>query len=82
MNQKNIVLFPAFVESVENKIEISKRDLVFLVSKFLDDLIDKDILKISRDCVLDTPYAFYKILLHENLIEHNGFIDKKMEMLS
>ncbi len=82
MNKGKVALFPAFVNCVERDVEISRRDLSFLVSNILDDLIDKNVLEISRECNSDTVYAFYKILKHEDLVKHNAFIEKKMKMLN
>lgn len=82
--EKVLILFPAFVDYAGGfrNGHISKRDLVFLVSKVLDNLIDKNVLEISREKEKDNGYAFYKILRHENLVEHNSLIEKKMKLLS
>lgn len=76
-------LFPFFVNSVEGKSIVMKRDLVILVSSVLDDLICKGILEISRDCSSEgSVYAFYRVKSKEGLPVNNGFLDKKFKLLN
>ncbi len=88
LNRGKISLFPAFVNLVEDKLSISRRDLVVLVSDVLDELCSKkikneNILEITQNSSSEgSGYAFYKILPHENLVKHNAFIEKKMKMLN
>jgi hypothetical protein len=82
-NSGRTALFPAFANSIENKNDLLRRDLVVLVSDILDDLINKGILEISRDCSSEgSVYSFYKINSHEDLVENNDCIKKKMKILS
>lgn len=81
-----------FYYSVDKFDKIPKRDLVFLASSILDKLVEENVLTIVSDpekkqkkkdnVCRDTPYAFYKILPHKDLVKHKGFFEKKMKMLN
>jgi hypothetical protein len=75
-------LFPAFMnlwpEPAINskKKQISKKNLAILTSNILDELINKEILKIVNKNA-PSVYAFYKIFPHDYLIDYRTFVDKK-----
>lgn len=72
------VLFPVFMElwPESDKLSISRKDLASLTSNILNELIDKGVLCINGK-KSDNVYAFYKILPHKDLINYEGFINKK-----
>lgn len=88
-NKKFLSTF--FYHSSDKFDKIPKRDLVFLASNVLNNLVEEKVLKVvpnhngqenQKGNCRDTPYAFYKILLHRNLIEHNGFFEQRKERLN
>jgi hypothetical protein len=74
------IMIPAFINLwPEGKKEIKgipKRDLVVITSNILHDLVDKQVLEVihKKD---PCAYAFYRVLPHEFLLDHNNFIDKQ-----
>jgi hypothetical protein len=88
INSKN--LFPLFVnlwpENGEKVPDLQKRDLVNLTSEIIGELIDKNILRvINKNGTPHTEnqsvYAFYKVLPHDYLLNHNKFVDKGRELM-
>jgi hypothetical protein len=70
------VLFPAFMELLPDGISISRKDLAVITSDILNELIDKRVLGINGR-KSNNPYAFYKVLPHEPLMDYLGFVNKK-----
>jgi len=73
----------------QDKFNIPKRDLVFLASNILNNLSEEDILNVIKPPLCeethycrDSPYAFYKVKPHENLVKQDSFIKKKMKILN
>lgn len=76
------VLFSLFTNLWHEEKFIIKKDLVGITEKIVNNLIKEGVLiEIRKSEELDSPYGYYEILSHKDLIKNNGYIKKKMKML-
>jgi hypothetical protein len=76
-------LFSVFLNLWDEKKPFSKKNLIGLTEKIINDLIKQEILtEIEKPEELESPYGYYEILRHEDLIEKNGYIRKKLKYLN
>ena len=54
-----------------------------LTEKIINNLLKKGILiEIEKSERLESPYGYYEIKPHDDLVKNNGYMKKKMKMLS
>ena len=76
-------LFYAFMNLWHENEPITHRDLMSLTERILKELLKKNILvEIQKPEELQTPFPYYKINPHEDLIQKDNFVRKRMELLS
>ncbi|MEK6833586.1 MAG: hypothetical protein AABY32_06085 [Nanoarchaeota archaeon] len=83
---KNIgekALFSVFTNLWPEEKFIIKKDLMGLTEKIINNLLKKGILiEIEKSERLESPYGYYEIKPHDDLVKNNGYMKKKMKMLS
>lgn len=76
-------LFSLFINLWNEEKFIIKKDLIGITEKIINDLIKEGVLiEIEKPEELESPYGYYEIKPHSDLVKNNGYIRKKMKMLS
>ncbi len=75
-------LFSLFTNLWYEEKFIIKKDLIGITEKIVNNLIKDNILiEIRKPEELESPYGYYEIKPHSDLIKNNGYIKKKMKLL-
>jgi len=81
-NIEDKALFPAFVGLWDDNEHKSKKDLAVMTSKIISRLLwKKIIIETAQKSGAENGYGLYRILPHENLVEHNDMSERRMRLL-
>jgi hypothetical protein len=82
-NSGKKILFPAFMNLWNENNKILRRDLAVLTSKIVLDLEKIGVLEeIRKPKKLESPYGYYKVKPHKELVKNNNHIKKRFKWLN
>jgi hypothetical protein len=82
-NSGKKILFPAFMNLWNGENYICKKDLAVLTSKIISDLEGVRVLvEVRKPKRLESPYGYYRVKPHKELIKSNNHIKRKFNWLN